>query len=86
MNTAFAFVAVGESQAPIFGALARAVERRVGDFKPQRLANTKSLFAKAGQLDAQLFAAWARAAERHVALGTVEEKLDVSSYGVGERS
>ena len=50
----------------LFAALARVAERRVGDFKPQALANTAWAFATVGQLDAHLFTALARAAERHM--------------------
>ena len=46
--------------------MARAAERRVGDFNAQNLANTAWAFAKLGQLDAQLFTALAREAERRV--------------------
>ena len=41
-------------------------ERRVGNFKPQKLANTAWAFATLGQPDAQLFSALAREAERRV--------------------
>ena len=46
--------------------LARAVERRMGDFTAQALANTAWAFVTASQSDAQLLAALARAAEWRV--------------------
>ena len=42
--------------------LARAAERRLGDFNVQNVANTAWAFATASQSDAQLFAVLARAA------------------------
>ena len=39
-------------------------ERRVGNFKPQKLANTAWAFATLGQPDARLFTALAKEAER----------------------
>ena len=50
----------------LFIALARAAERRVGEFNAQNLANTAWAFATADQPGARLFAALARAAERHL--------------------
>ena len=50
----------------LFEALARAAERRMGDFIAQELANTAWAFATAGQLDALLFTALARAAEQRM--------------------
>ena len=41
-------------------------ERRVGNFKPQKLANTAWAFATLGQPNAQQFAVLAREAERRV--------------------
>ena len=41
-------------------------ERRVGNFKPQKLANTAWAFATLGQPDARLFTALAKEAERRV--------------------
>ena len=52
-----------QSDAELFGALARAAELCLGDFKGQELANTAWVFATGSQQDAQLFAALARAAE-----------------------
>ena len=54
---------MSQSDAQLFAALARAAERRPGDFKVQELANTAWAFATASQSDAQLFAALARVAE-----------------------
>ena len=58
-NTAWAFSTTGESDVPLFMAIARVA--RAGDFKPQELANTAWAFATAGQSHAQLFTAWASA-------------------------
>ena len=54
-------------------ALARAAERRLGDFNVQELANTVWAFATANQSEAQLFAALARAAERRQGDFNVQE-------------
>ena len=48
----------------MFAVLARAVERRLGEFNAQSLANTAWAFATTDRLDALLFVALARAAER----------------------
>ena len=39
-NTAWAFATAGQNDALLFAALAKAMERRVDDFKVQNLANT----------------------------------------------
>ena len=57
---------IGVSLGILLSALARAAERRVGDFNPQELTNTAWALAKLGQSDAQLFKALAREAERCV--------------------
>ena len=62
-NTAWGFAMADQSDAPLFAALAKAIEQRVGDFNAQELANTAWAVATAGQPDAQLFMALARAAE-----------------------
>ena len=46
--------------------MAREVERRVGDFNAQELANTACAFVTVGQLVSQLLKTLARAAERRV--------------------
>ena len=48
----------------MFVELARAAERRIGQFDSQNLANTAWAFAKAGHRSEVFFAALARAAER----------------------
>ena len=53
--------------------LARAAERRLGNFNVQNLANTAWAFATANQPDAQLFAASARTAERRLGDFNVQE-------------
>ena len=58
-NTAWAFAKVVQLDAPLFIALARAAERRVGE-NPQELANTAWAFATVEQLDEQLFTTLAR--------------------------
>ena len=65
-NTAWVLATASESDAQVFAALARAAERRLGDFNVQELANTAWAFATEGQSDVQLFAALARAARRRV--------------------
>ena len=50
----------------LFAALARAVERRLGAFIAQYLANTAWAFGTVSQSDAMLFAALARVVERHL--------------------
>ena len=45
-------------------ALASDAERRLGDFKPQDLANTAWVFATLGLIDVEMFAAVAREPER----------------------
>ena len=52
-----------QSHTRLFIALARAAERRVGEFNAQDLSNTAWAFAAAGQSDAQVFAALAGAVE-----------------------
>ena len=47
----------------LFTALARAAEKRVGEFVVQNIANTAWAFATADRLDASVFTALARAAE-----------------------
>ena len=61
-------------------ALARAAERRLGDFSVQSLANTAWAFARVvtpGQSDSQLFAALARLAERCVVDFDVQRLSDM---------
>ena len=48
------FATLGQADAQLFVALARAAERNLGDFSPQDLANTAWAFATLGQADAQL--------------------------------
>ena len=55
----------------LFGALAKAVQPRLGKFNLQDLANTGGSVAMAHQLDALLFTALARAAQRRLAVGEV---------------
>ena len=57
---------VGQKDASLFAALAKAAERRMGHFNPQHLANTAWAFAMVGQKDALLFTALAKAAERRM--------------------
>ena len=47
-NTAWAFATAGQSDAPLFAALARLADRRVGEFDMQSLANMAWAFAMAG--------------------------------------
>ena len=54
---------MGQQDAQLFTALARAAGLCLGDFKDQDLANTAWAFVTASQQDAQLFAVLARAAE-----------------------
>merc|ERR1711977_326897 len=63
-NTAWAFAMALSVDAPLFTALARAAERRLGDFNTQNLANTAWAFAMACQSDVSLLTALARSAER----------------------
>ncbi len=51
----------------LFVVLSRKVERRVGEFKLQELANTAWVFAMAGQSDPALFVGFERVAEQRVA-------------------
>jgi len=55
-----------QKDASLFGALAKAAERRLGDLNPQDLANTAWAFAMVDQKAASLFAALAAAAELHL--------------------
>ena len=71
-TTAWAFATVGQPDAQLFMALARAAKRRVGDFIPEELASTAWAFATVGQRDAQLFMALARAVEQRV--GDINEQ------------
>ena len=48
-NTAWAFVTACEPDAPLFAALARVAERRLGDFGEQDLANTSWALASVSQ-------------------------------------
>ena len=57
----------------LFQSLARAAERRLGEFNGQELANTAWAFATASESDAQVFAALARAAERRLGDFNVQE-------------
>ena len=59
-NAAWAFVTASQRDAPLFAALARTAERRLGDFSAQGLANSAWAFATATQRDALLFAALAQ--------------------------
>ena len=47
----------------MFAALATTAQRRMGNFKPQELANTAWAFATADQKDALLFAALSTSAQ-----------------------
>ena len=62
-----------QSDAKVFSVLARAAERRLGDFNVQELANTAWALATASESDAQVFAALARAAERRLGDFNVQE-------------
>ena len=57
----------------MFAALARAAERRLGDFNVQELANTAWALATSSQSDAQVFSVLARAAERRQGNFNVQE-------------
>ena len=46
--------------------MAKAAERRIGDFNAQELANTAWAFATAGFPNAELFEVLAKAAERRI--------------------
>jgi 2-polyprenyl-6-methoxyphenol hydroxylase-like FAD-dependent oxidoreductase len=59
----------GEGSGGLFQALARVVERRLGEFNSQGLSNTASAFAKAGHRDAPLFRAMAAMARAHLEAG-----------------
>ena len=50
-DTAWAFATVGQTDALLFAALAKAAEQRMGHFNPQNLANTAWAFATVGQQD-----------------------------------
>ena len=81
-NVAWAFATASQRDAPLFAVLARAAERRMGDFSLQDVANSAWAsamrisshglaymawaFATASQRNAPLFAALARAAERRM--------------------
>ena len=55
-----------QSDENLFVVLGKAVERRLGKFNAQHLANTAWAFATVGQEDARLFMAWAKVAERRM--------------------
>ena len=57
----------------LMAALARSMERRLGDCNPQELANTAWAFAKAGHPDPALFTAVAGAAERRLGSFNAQE-------------
>ena len=57
---------MGQADAPLFTALARKAERRLGDLNSQDLANTAWAFGTLGQADEQLFMALAREAEQRL--------------------
>ena len=59
-----AFAMMDQADTRLFAALAKEAERRMGNFKPQELANTAWAFAMLGQADAQLFTAFTRQADR----------------------
>merc|ERR1712151_1433782 len=61
-----AFATAGFPNAEMFAVLAKADERRIGDFNAQNLANTAWAFATAGFPHAELFAVLAKAAERRI--------------------
>ena len=63
---AWAFAMAGQSDAPLFVALARASEWHVDNLQLQNLANISWAFATAGRSDASLLAALAKAAELRV--------------------
>jgi len=48
MGTAWAFATAGFPNAELFAVLAKAAERRIGDFKAQNIASTAWAFATAG--------------------------------------
>lgn len=80
---AWAFATVARSDESLFVALAKAAERRMGDFKSQGLANMVWAFATAvhrlhRRWDAQLFAALAGAAERHMEEFTPQELVNTA--------
>ena len=56
----------GRSLGNLFTSLARAAERRVGNFNSHQLAITAWAFAKAGQSHASLFRVLTRVAEWHM--------------------
>ena len=60
---AWAFASTGQSNPPLFAALARAVKWHMDDYELQGLANVVWAFATAVQTDEALFAALARVAE-----------------------
>merc|ERR1712176_794884 len=92
-NTAWAFATVGFPNAEPFAVLARAAERRLGDFNAQALASTAWAFATAGFADAELFAVLAKAADRCIvefhaqfANGFIEPFLDATLWSFSHRA
>jgi hypothetical protein len=63
-NTVWAFAKVGHLDGMLFGAFAKAIEQRLGEFNAQDLANTAWAFAKACHVDAHLFNVLARSARK----------------------
>ena len=57
---------MGQSDARVLEALARALARRPDAFKPQELANAAWAFASVGKTDVQVLEASARVAERRL--------------------
>jgi len=70
---------VNQSDEKLFTVLARAAERRVGEFNAQGLANTAWAFARGKQFDENLLAALARMAEQ--CAGT-QGDFNVQNFGM----
>ena len=82
-NIAWAFAKAGKADEGLFGALARSVEGRAGEFAAPDLANIAWAFSNAGVLDARLFAALARAAE-HKLDDFTDEARDNAEWAFGK--
>ena len=63
---AWVFATVGQLDAVLFASLTNAAEHRVGDLRPQELANMAWALVTVGKADAQLFRALASVAQSQV--------------------
>ena len=78
VNSSWAFATVYRSNEKLFADLARAMQRRASEFKPQDLANTAWALVKVGHLDEKLFEVFAGAVARWLSESNAQDRANTA--------